>query len=313
VVVLLLVATWLSVEQLLGYGTTRFTKGVVRSGGLGTALGDTNEFALAMLFFLPFAFYTALSASNRAARWGAGGLSLLLVASIVATGSRGAVIGFLALVIALWAKSRHKLLVGLGLVALLVAIWCFSSPSYKQRVASILTYQQEITATVRREAWKAGMRMFIKRPLFGVGANNFPVAYDTAGFGSPSGGKWVAAHSVYVQTLAELGILGFAWLVGLIALIFSATHKAQHRLQERAPPRGFFWIAANAAPVSLITYLAAGAFLSCLYYPYLWILGGLAIVLEIGTRGLVVSQEIPAQAAQVEQHGPPMLPAPRVG
>ena len=285
--------TCLSIEQLLGLGESTGLAGeVLREGGMGAALADTNEFGLAILFFLPFAFYSALSVGNRWLRIGLFGLSGLLVVSIIATGSRGAVVGFLALCIALWSKSKHKFVVGLGLAVLVVALWFAAPSAYRVRVASILNYQQEENATVRRDAWKAGLSMFMHHPLLGVGPTNFPIEY-----GNQTGSKWIAAHSLYMQALAELGTVGVVWALFLIVYIFRTARASQRRLHKLGGPLKFPWATANAVEASFISFLVAGAFLSCLYYSYVWLLAGLAVILDLQTRKLSAPVEVVAAPA----------------
>jgi probable O-glycosylation ligase (exosortase A-associated) len=277
VTVLLLSATLVVIEQLRTQEVTR--RGVVVAGAFGTFLKDNNDFALAILFFLPFAIYLLLSSKRLSVKLATGALSLTFLWSIVVTGSRGGAIGLLAVLFVLWLKTKHKIAVGLGILLLLFTIWSFSSPAYKKRITSISRYQKEESATVRREAWKAGYRMFLRQPLFGVGATNFPAGYALEGFGMETGGIWKTAHSLYIQTLAELGLAGIAWLLAMIFFIMRTAIRAG-RTPRDDPALTFPVAMGHAVQVSLVGYLVAGAFLSCLYYPYFLLLSGLAIAAE---------------------------------
>ncbi len=57
--------------------------------------------------------------------------------------------------------------------------------------------------------WAAGLRMFASDPGLGVGAGNYELLTPTVGLV----GVRTHANSVYVQALAETGILGFAAVV----------------------------------------------------------------------------------------------------
>jgi putative inorganic carbon (hco3(-)) transporter len=300
VTVLLLVAAWSIGEQLRGVGAAMITpEGVARAGSVGTFLTDSNDFALAMLVFLPLAAYTALSARRRGARFFAGILSFFLIWSVVATGSRGGALALAALFFFAWMKSRKKLAWGIWLVILLAAAWSLSSPAYKDRIFSIAHYQEDKAVTVRTDAWKAGIRMFLRQPAFGVGAFNFSTGYARPGFGTDRGGKWRAAHSLYIETLAELGIAGMLWLLGMIFLIARAGYRAS---KSRDPGASNYAAAiGSAVQLSLVAFLVAGAFLSCLYYPYLTQLGILAIAAErlsVGSSPKAGAEPAPVEAQE---------------
>jgi len=309
IAVLLLIAAWSIGEQLRGIGAAMVTpEGVARVGSVGTFLTDSNDFALAMLVFLPFAAYTVLTAKNRGARFFAGVLSLALIWSMITTGSRGGALALAALFLFAWLKSRRKVAWGIALVVLLAAAWSLSSPAYRERVLSIAHYQQDEAVTVRTDAWKAGVRMFLRQPAFGVGAFNFSTGYGRPGYGTDRGGKWRAAHSLYVQTLAELGIAGSLWLLGMIFLIARSAYRAS---KSRLPEAGNYPAAMGmAVQLSLLAFLIAGAFLSCLYYPYITQLGILAVAAERlafkPETPIVIEEE--AVEAQEESFALGMLP-----
>ena len=61
----------------------------------------------------------------------------------------------------------------------------------------------------RMATWQAGWDMFLDYPVLGVGAGNFDTAYETyhlKGWQQPRG----HAHNVYLNALAETGLLGLA-------------------------------------------------------------------------------------------------------
>ncbi len=68
----------------------------------------------------------------------------------------------------------------------------------------------------RIDLWRVAWHRFAQSPVIGQGAGTFKNSYltyrSTAGFA-------VNAHSLYLQTLDELGVVGFVLLVGLMLLI----------------------------------------------------------------------------------------------
>lgn len=279
--VLLGAATFLSINQLFFTDRTADAMGVVRLSSIGTSLTDNNDFGLAMLFFLPFAFYLFLASQKLIVRLGLLGMCVIFSASVFASGSRGAIVGFIVMCTAIWFKAQNRVFAGIGLLLLLLTLWTFAPPTYKDYVYTIGNYQQDTTATIRRKAWEVGVQLFLTRPLTGIGATNY-----SAGYATVKGGSWRTAHSLYYQALTELGLLGIAWLVALVVVIIAATRRAQKRFLAAGYARSLPAATANAIQVSLITFMTAGAFLSALYFPYFWLFGALTIVCEQAAKEL---------------------------
>ena len=95
-------------------------------------------------------------------------------------------------------------------------------------------------------------------------------------------------HSFYFQLLSEQGIVGFALVAFLIGHHFWIMRRLVRHLR-RTPgiPRALqrqAEVLAFGLNGGLIGFLAAGAFLSVLYYPYLWYLTVLSSALDIAVR-----------------------------
>lgn len=69
----------------------------------------------------------------------------------------------------------------------------------------------------RLELWRAALHLFAGRPLLGVGPDNFRHLYG-AQLGLETWDERVQANNVYLEVLADTGVLGlaaFAWLIGV--------------------------------------------------------------------------------------------------
>lgn len=81
----------------------------------------------------------------------------------------------------------------------------------------------------RIEFWKAGLRAFTEKPVIGFGLGTFFSAYYV-GYGK---NQWYSrfAHNHYIQTLTELGIIGFILFlifVGSVIFTFFKIYKKEH-------------------------------------------------------------------------------------
>lgn len=110
----------------------------------------------------------------------------------------------------------------------------------------------------RGELWRAAWRMFLARPLLGVGAGNFEL--DLPKFGVY--GVRTHANSWYLQSLAEGGIVLFGATLALIAAAIGAFARRPFVAGLRAQPP---WVlAAVAASVALALHQVVDDFV---FYP----------------------------------------------
>jgi putative inorganic carbon (HCO3(-)) transporter len=194
----------------------------------------------------PFAGYlaTILPLAVAAAAWGLASkrfsFALLAGLAIVACGSgillslsRGAWVGVLlalAAMLASWsASSRRWLAPSAGALALFVLLTASNvlPGGWSDRLAAVAenfgifdvrTTQvtNENFAVVERMAhWQAGWYMFLDHPFLGVGAGNYPAAYDR--YSLPGWREHLGhAHNYYLNMAAEAGLPGAAALVALM-------------------------------------------------------------------------------------------------
>lgn len=238
-----------------------YTSGAVGSG----PLADENDFALALNMMIPFAFFGFQFLEGKT-RYVCAGLLVLFAMGVVASFSRGGMVGLAAVVVFGIASSQRKL-AATGVAGLLVVtMLLFASDRYWKEAESI-TDSGESTAYARLTYWNAGLRMFVDSPLIGVGADNgklqMPNYYD--GVGDPNSQWGRTFHGTWPQILAELGLAGA--IPNALMLFFSLKYLWRIRRQSRddVDPAGRFL--ANSMIGSLIAYQACGTFLSTAYYP----------------------------------------------
>jgi len=178
-----------------------------------------------------------------------GGTAILLAAGIGMSWSRGGWLALgLALVVVVGARTRRTALLAIAAAAAMAAIlwtagWGWLPPAIASRVSDLGNYvsvpdpaRTEITdenfAVLERVAhWRAGLAMFDDHPWLGVGIGNYAAAYEH--YALP---HWYEplghAHNIYVNFLAETGIIGAGMFVALwIAMGFLAWRRS--RIAER--------------------------------------------------------------------------------
>ena len=229
------VAVWNSVH---GIGLVEGSR-VTINRAQGSQLGDPNDLAMVLLF--PIGFATAFllgRASRRADRLLALVALPLLVWGLLATQSRGGLLGLLVvLAVFAWGRVRNKLLLvaagavaGLGLF-LLSGIGTRSVVQEGGGATAI-----DASAQGRLDAWTAAVNMAWDRPLAGVGIDNF---VENFFFYTPHwGGLAKAVHSTWFQVLAETGFPGIVLFLSLVLVTFRGGVTMLRRLRGLGTPEG---------------------------------------------------------------------------
>jgi putative inorganic carbon (HCO3(-)) transporter len=206
----------------------------------------------------------------------AGYLNLLIPLGIAVAAARsfgnlrkvGFVAAALASVAMVLTQSRGGLLALAG--TLLLAVWCLL-PSMRMRV--ILTaaaaaaipvvmiivgsYSSRLgevdlgdASTVGRFLlWYTAWNFFTSSPILGIGYDNFKVSYDPGELGTKLG---LDAHNIYLQTLAETGIVGFIFFFAICVVVIVACVKQIRRREGGI--RDVISFAALGAVVSVLIH-----------------------------------------------------------
>jgi len=134
----------------------------------------------------------------------------VLLGGLILSGQRtyyiAAVAGILLLVAL---KSRKALLITLVILPVTVFIAYMNSPLVHGRVSSILS---ERAIGIRAAYWPVAWRAFLENPVFGVGYEEFtPYLQPYVDKGLVD--NTAHAHNLYLQELAEGGVIGFVIIV----------------------------------------------------------------------------------------------------
>lgn len=103
----------------------------------------------------------------------------------------------------------------------------------------------------RYQYWSAALKQFESRPLTGTGAGTFESWWATTG---DRPGFVRDAHSLYFQTLGEMGIVGIALLLSFFVLVLSSGLRMLFRTDAAARPP------LAAACAGVLAFLVMGAF-----------------------------------------------------
>lgn len=243
-----------------------------------STVGDANELAAALVVGLviaaAFAINRGFTGPVRVAF--AASIPFCLVA-ILLTLSRG---GLLALGAALaaavvfsGARFRARA-IAMAIVTGATAIFYFSlvaPPAARERVLEVGG------GTGRVDLWTVAWRMVEDQPLRGVGAGNFEVSSihyllqpgviqrDDFIITTP-----LVTHNTYLQVLAELGVVGLALFLGIVAFCFTSTYLAVRAFERLGDER--MELLTRGLLISMIGLLTAIFFISEMYSKLFWLL-----------------------------------------
>ena len=142
------VFVWVVVISLGFYGVkggvfTIINGGNYRVWGPGGFIGGNNELALALIVAIPLMRYLQLQARNISIQHSLTAAMILTAAAALGSHSRGAFLAVAAMAIYLWLKSPKKMVFGIGIVLVGVALLAFMPEEWSARMHSIQNYEQD--------------------------------------------------------------------------------------------------------------------------------------------------------------------------
>ncbi|KGY10652.1 O-antigen ligase family protein [Vibrio sinaloensis] len=265
-------------NSLNGIGLVEGTR-VTIGRHLGSMLGDPNDLSLVLMFPLAFAISFATTKNIGMARLlGIVGV-LLAIWAVLATQSRGGLLGSLAVfgMFGLRLIKSKTLLISLGVVA---ASALFLAAGISDRQSGGAAEEGiDASAMGRLYAWEAAFKMAVSNPLTGVGLDNFYVNYF---FYSPHwDGLNHAVHSTWFGVLAETGFLGllvFIWLIIGLLKTSRQTMKSLDANPELFSP--LFVATSMAVYAGIVGTIVSGTFLTQGFTWPIYILAALCIAIS---------------------------------
>lgn len=209
------------------YGLTNYLTGTDLLEGYRTrwegSFFDPNRLAMALVISTILLLALRSRLRSPLARLTVLALAGLQIATIVATYSRGAVLGLgvgLLTLVLVAPGGRGKALVLVTTVALAVGI--LAPERFWNRTETIVSYEEDLSAQGRINAWRTAGNIIERRPLTGIGAAAFTTAWASYAPGDAGSTAYVA-HNLILEVAAELGLLA---LLGFVALVIACMRGA---------------------------------------------------------------------------------------
>ena len=142
--------------------------------------------------------------------------------------------------------------IAIGMILGICGVAILTVPLLRDRVLSIFSGSKDSSNNVRLEVWKAVSKMIHDRPLWGFGPGDrvfkrmYPIYQTSPRFSA------LAAYSLFLETIVEIGYIGFACLMWTIVVTFNWGVKGLARLRQTRDPQALWLMAAIVSMVALL-------------------------------------------------------------
>ncbi|NJR68689.1 MAG: putative bicarbonate transporter, IctB family [Synechococcales cyanobacterium CRU_2_2] len=188
---------------------------------------------------------------------------------------------------AFWRRWAIPVTLGAGTAFVVVAVVALEP--LRSRVVSIFYGRGDSSNNFRLNVWASVIEMIKTRPVLGIGPGNqafnaiYPL-YQRPRFTA------LSAYSIFLETLVETGVIGFACFLWLLATVFGQGWRSLQQLRLEQNPQAYWLMSAIAI---LPGELGQGLFDTVFYRPEVNTLWWLAI-------GLIASFYSPQHSTQAE-------------
>ena len=274
------------------YGKHQWQMGVPRLIGIEYTFGGPNSVASATVVSLPFLQFLwwyrhdiPSSWTPTARKWFPHfllGYFALALSAIILTNSRSGAVGFVVFIL-LFARTQRqpkkKFKRVLIAIFLLAAVWTFMPETTKGRITTLWNPEAgprsaKGSADGRKESFFAGLTMFSREPVTGVGLGNTALYRMNLVDGEP-----ISPHNLYGEVLGETGLIGattFAFLISSILANVRAT-KSLAKGQEDPTITMLSDLARTCSYVVVLLLISGLAGAGMVRFQWLW-LGAFALL-----------------------------------
>ncbi len=251
---------------------------------LSGQIGEKNRYAQTMVVLLPLAVSRVLYERSRRRQLIAAVCGMLILGGTLLSFSRGAGLAIVALFFAMAAlqvvRFRHWLVLAVATPLLILVI----APDYLERISTLgevsdlasgNTGQTDGSILGRATENLAALYVFFDHPIVGVGPGQVTRYIRDAGneLGLRHLTEDRRAHNMYLEELADTGILGFSAFMGILLVTVTRLYQLMRYWQSRN--NEYFQTLAGLL-LAVFAYMVTAIFLHLSYARYYWFLLALA-------------------------------------
>ena len=197
-----------------------------RAGWIGI-FANPNDLAYHLVIGVAMILAASSLATTRLHKFAWLGLLAPIGYGVLLTQSRTGMFAALVVVLFYVLRSVKRAPLVLGIAAVLTALVMMSPTNpWRTRTDASTAYGEDASARGRYDAWRTGVNMVKDRPLYGVGAGAFMIAWPE--YAPGDAGEARSEHNTYIQLVSELGLPAlFLFLTVIGAAAFGTMHAAK--------------------------------------------------------------------------------------
>ena len=275
-------------------------------------VSNPNDFAAHLLFCLPFLYWVVLTSKSIAVRFlSIAGLAFGVIV-IVRTGSRGGLIGVLAVaaMLMVWGSMKQRIAIAALIPVVFLAVVTLVPHATLVRITSFSAGEDEVSSEAlqsseqRRYLLRKSIEYTFKFPLLGVGPGQFANYEGQHSQVIGTHGLWHATHNTFTEVSSECGIPALIFFVAGLLVPFKISYSTFKRARQ-TPGCEDIRDVMFCTLLSLVGFTVAITFLNFAYFFYEPLLGGWAIAIALVTKEEFANRERAAQSAPVPRaYGP---------
>jgi O-antigen ligase len=243
------------------------------AGAIKGLFDNSNDLALHLVTMIPIAFVLGFENKNPVRKIIFWGTTLLMIAAVIITFSRGGFIGLIAMTLVLVRKiARRNKFAAISALVLGVVFFIGVAPgAYAGRVSTIFDSASDITgsSSQRTVVLKRSIWVALRYPLFGVGLGNFHHKSE----------QELGTHNAYTEVAAETGIAAAVCYIIFLVHPLRKLRMIERELFERNENSRYYYLAIGLQ-ASLVAYMVSSFFAAVAYQWYAYYLVAYAICLR---------------------------------
>lgn len=273
------VSIYLSVSVISDYQAGVFKIGAAETntqrvaGAIKGLFDNSNDLALHLVTIIPIVFVLGIEKKSLLRKVIYFPITLLLVAAVIITFSRGGFLGLIAMTLVLARKlSRRNKSAAMATLVLGVVFFLAVAPaSYSGRLATIFDSGADLTgsSSQRTQVLKRSILVALRYPIFGVGIGNF----------HHKSFQELGTHNAYTQVAAETGIAAMVCYIILLVHPLRKLRLMERDMYERDDTSHYYYLAIGIQ-ASLVGYMVSSFFAAVAYQWYIYYIVGYAICLR---------------------------------
>jgi putative inorganic carbon (hco3(-)) transporter len=252
----------------------------------GTDIFENNALAVAVLMIIPLMVYLNKFPPHPLVKKIMPFCIGLSMFAVIGSQSRGAVLAITAVGAFFWWKTKNKVFTAFAFVVFATFTFNFMPQSWHERMGTIDNYEEDSSSQHRLNAWEYCFNVANAR-LTGGGFNSWSLE-NYHRFGVPVNEPF-AAHSIYFGPMGDSGWPGFVMFVTILFLMWRQLSAVIDKT-ENIPERADYNFLARMLQISIIAYMAGGAFLSLAWFDLPWHIMTITIALTSLTQEMSTAE-----------------------